>query len=59
MKHPVKLSQGFECEIDSADWILCELVWDGLEISFQSDREDETISGVTIGQGKFKTLSIF
>lgn len=56
-----KLSQGFECEIDSSDWISCEKIDNELVISFQSEKEDEEddLRGVTLGFGQVQNLIEF
>lgn len=50
-------SQGFDCEIDDRDWILCEPICDELTISFQT--EEGNLGGVTLGVGQVQNLIEF
>jgi len=51
------LSQGFECEIDREDWIICKSGKDDLTIMFISG--DDQVGSIVIGAGQIQNLINF
>ena len=58
MSNQNEISQGFDCEVDSKDWILYEQEGAGLRISMQSER-DENVENVYLGPGQIDNLIAF
>jgi len=58
MSNQNEISQGFDCEVDSKDWILYEQEGAGLRISMQSER-DENVENVYLGPGQIDNMIAF
>ena len=54
MEYPTILSSGFQCEIDSNDWLDCIAIHDELVIKLKIS--EETVGGITIGRGQIQNL---
>jgi len=53
-----KISQGFDCEVDSKDWVLYEQDGAGLRISMQSESAGE-VEDVFLGPGQVDNMIAF
>ena len=58
MSNQNEISQGFDCEVDSKDWVLYEQEGAGLRISMQSER-DENVENVYLGPGQIDNMIAF
>ncbi|MBC7824935.1 MAG: hypothetical protein H7126_13910 [Candidatus Parcubacteria bacterium] len=54
MEYPTILSSGFQCEIDSNDWLDCVAIHDELVIRLKIS--GDCVGGITIGRGQIQNL---
>ena len=54
MKYPTILCSGFQCEIDSNDWLNCVAIHDELVIKLKIS--GDCVGGITIGRGQIQNL---
>ena len=57
MGYPPILSSGFQCEIDSNDWLDCVAIHDELVIKLKIS--GDCVGGITIGRGQIQKLIDF
>jgi len=54
MEYPTILALGFQCEIDSNDWLNCVAIHDELVIKLKIS--GDCVGGITIGRGQIQNL---
>jgi len=59
MSNQNEISQRFDCEVDSKDWILYEQDGADLRISMQSESPGDTVEVVFLGPGQIDNMIAF